>query len=135
MATYTIAEADVKWESVSVASKVAGEDIDAGMWLYLDSGTGKVFKARNDTAAKATVVGIAVSSARTNQPLNYISSGSLGFNVPQFSGAALQLVLSGTYGKAMDAADLSTGQYLSILGYSTDTDQMQIALSNTGQVK
>lgn len=135
MATYTIAEADVKYDSVSVASKVAGEDIDAGMFIYLDSGTGKAFKARNDTAAKSTVIGMAVSSARTNQPLNYVASGSIGFNAPQFAGAALQLVLSGTYGKAMDAADLSTGMYLSILGYSTDTDEMQLTISNTGQVK
>lgn len=135
MATYTIAEADVYYNSTSVASKVAGENIEAGSWIYLDSGSNKVYKAKNDDAAKCVVIGFTVSGAKTNQPCNYISSGSLTFNNPVFSGAAKQIVLSGTAGKAMDAADLSTGMYLTELGYSSSTTVMVISISNTGLVR
>ena len=132
MSTYSIAPAGVVYESKSVAIVVAGEALDAGEVIYIDSTTGKAMKAvNNDTAPKAEVVGLVVNSADADQPVAYVASGEVEVGVVLPASGHL-LVLSSTAGALADSGDLTTGQHVTLIGWSTATNKLKLNIVKTG---
>lgn len=139
MATYTIDQ--TKMLGTYSGAAIAGEVIDAGMWLYQDAATKKVYKALNDSAAHAKVIGIAINgSAKAGQPILYQSAGECVLDMTEtgagvFTNKGQHLVLSGTAGKMMDAGDAAPGTtYPTYLGYSTSKYRMVIEIVYPGIV-
>lgn len=111
----------------------AGEAISAGQLLYLKSSDNKLYKAQNDgTAEEATVVGMALCSAAAGQPLLYQASGEIAVG-GAFAAAGVWFYLSATAGVMVPVADLTTNDYVSIIGYSTSTVSMVLDITNTGE--
>lgn len=109
--------------SAVVAETTAGATIAAGQLLYLDAndldvfGRGKAKLSDADGAAALRVVhGIAINSASAGQPVKYVTHD------PALTVGGTQtpntiLILSGANaGGVAPAADLSTGEYLVVIG-------------------
>lgn len=134
MAAITIAEGDVLPASSSgVYEASAGANMDAGTFIYLDANdSNKAKKAvANSTEAAARVVGITVNSALVDQPVSYLPIG----NIPVggvFGAKGLVYVLSATAGKMCLPADLSSGHWLTIIGYSYTTSILKLGIVATG---
>lgn len=117
MADVTITAANVVASSAAqTSSGTAGAAITAGQALYEDAsdGTLKLAQADGATAAERTSVGIALNDAATGQPVTYA------FADPDFTpggtvSASAAYVLSATAGGIAPEADLTTGDYASVL--------------------
>lgn len=133
MANFTITAANVQFTSTSRLTLVAGEAITAGQVICKKS-DGKAYLAQCDaTAEEAVVEGVAINNAAAGQPVNYRNDGALTTG-SAFGAAGKLLLLSATAGSMMPAADLATGNRLSVVGYSTAAGTMNIDITNTGQV-
>lgn len=136
MATIAIPISGVKiiTAGVTVKSGTAGAAITAGQWLYA-SGTGEVSPADASTAAKATVVGIAILDASSTEPCYYVSNDDI-----QLSGFAsltenTKYVLSGTSGQMELLTDMTTNEYVTYLCTALEgsTTDFKIQVEVTGQ--
>ena len=105
---------------------VAGETITAGQALYRKSADSKLWKAQCDgTAEEASFVGIAINGATAGQTVTYVASGSLTMG-SAFAAAGKTVVVSSTAGGIAPIADLTTGNYLSIVGYTTSASVLEV---------
>ncbi len=133
MADFVIAAADVL-DGLGTPY-VAGEIIDAGEVCFIDTAdNNKVKLAANDTAAKATVKGIALNSAlAADQPVNLHLSGSLTVTAAVFAAVeeGAPLFLSNTAGKIIPMADLSGSEYVTYLGWVTDSNKLFVSIRIT----
>ncbi|HJT96610.1 MAG TPA: hypothetical protein VJ777_32440 [Mycobacterium sp.] len=122
MADITVTAANVLLISGTVGSGTAGETITAGQSLYLKASDSRLWKAQADgTAAEATAVGIALHAALAGQPLVYARPGAV-INIGGTTSKATTYCVSAAAGGVAPQADLSSGQYISVLGYATATD-------------
>lgn len=132
MAAININASDVLPATNAVYDRVAGEDIDAGMFLYLVAADNTAKKAvANSTVDKAQVVGIAVNSAKAGQPVSYMLSGN---DVP-VGGVLAQgktYVLAATAGKCCLPADLASGHWLTKIGDGLTGSILRLAIAATG---
>jgi hypothetical protein len=129
MSTHTIASSNVV-DGYGVP-KTAGEELNAGEFVYLDESDGnKAKKADNTTAAKAAVYGMALNHAYSGQPVNILTAGevTIGSVIPN---VAQPLVISTTAGKCMDAGDLAASGFLTVVGYSSSATAMVIAITRS----
>lgn len=133
MADYTITAGNVITALTGKKSGTAGEAISAGQLLYVKAADGLLYLAQSDgtAAAEAVVVGMALNTAATGQPVFYQASGAITVGAV-FAAAGKVLILSETAGKSCDAADATTGDYLTIVGYSTSTVAMVLDITATG---
>lgn len=133
MADYTITAGNVITALTGKKSGTAGEAIAAGQLLYVKAADGLLYLAQSDgtAAAEAVVVGMALNSAATGQPVFYQASGAITVGAV-FAAAGKVLILSEEAGKLCDAADATTGDYLTIVGYSTSTVAMVLDITATG---
>ena len=135
MATYTFT-----WDEVDAGGAMgnvflASESIDTGMYVYLDSTTGKIARAVNTNETAADVYGIVLSWPAADQPGPVITSGAITVQAGAFASAGLLLVLSSTAGKCMDFGDRASGDSETIVGWTTGTDSFMLDISATGQQK
>lgn len=132
MAEYTLTEAEVL--GTPGPHLIAGEAIAAGDLLYRKSSDNRVYKAQSDgTAEEAVVIGIALSSAAAaGQPVVYQAGGEVTVQSDAFTVVGALLVLGGTPGVAQDAGDLSDGDYVTVIGYSTAANKMVLDIAATG---
>lgn len=135
MADLVITAANVVADSVSRQEYVAGAAITAGQAVYIDTINDNVAKlAQADgTALEATVKGIALNSAATGQPVLVAISGDL--TIGATVGVATVYVVSATAGGICPVADLTTSDYLSIIGVGTTTAKLKISILNSGVEK
>ena len=136
MADVTVSTADVQAPSgVSAQSGYnAGEAIDAGEAIYLDSSTSTMKLSDADGSATSACIGIAVNSAATGQPVQWIKTGntitlSSNFTIGQV------YVVSGTAGKIAPYSDLTTGDYVTILGVATTASTLKLTIIESGVQK
>jgi hypothetical protein len=121
MADITQTAANVINATATVASGIAGETVTAGMVLYLKAADSRLWKAQCDgAAAEAVAVGIALHAALAGQPLSYASAGPI--NIGGTTSKATVYVVSAAAGAVAPLADLTSGQYITQLGYATATD-------------
>jgi len=130
MADLTITAANVvKADGAETATETAGEAITAGQTLYRHTDS-KLYKAKDDTAAHAAAIGVALNSASANQPVTYVKSGD--YN----PGAAVAV---GTFYGVTDTAgglgvisDRSSSDFVTVVGYATTTSNIKVAITQTG---
>jgi hypothetical protein len=133
MVDVTVTAAEVLPGTAQELEGTSGATITAGQVVYLDS-TSSTYKLADadDTAATATVKGIALNDASTGQRLK-LATGKSGTIDPGFTVTVGSLyVLSGTPGGIAPCADLATGDYVSLIGYGTAADELTLLIENTG---
>lgn len=132
MADLTITAANVAPQTGYKSRQgIAGETIDAGECVYIDTAdSNKIKLADNGASATAEVAGIAINSASTGNEVSYIYSGTI--DIGSGVGKGEVYVVSATAGKIAPVADLATGEYLSILCYGATATQLTIDINKTG---
>lgn len=133
MADITITAANVVAGSNAVIGYgTAGATITAGQTLYADSSDSDSLKLADadDTAAKATVVGIALHGASDGQPLQYIKTGTITIGGTVAVGTVY--VQSGTAGGIAPVADLASGDYTTTLGIGKTASTIDVRIHNSG---
>ena len=134
MANLSITAANVSAADGEVSKQewTAGATITAGQVVYLDSTASNVAKlAQSDgTSAEAEIQGIAMNGASSGQPVIIATSGDIDLGATLTVGTIY--VLSQTAGGICPAADLTTGDYVSVIGVATAADNLEIALTNSG---
>lgn len=112
---------------------VAGETIAAGMPVYKNASDGKLYKAKcAGTLAEATVFGVALNSVSANQPITVQVAGQITIGATVAVGTVY--VSSSTYGGIAPVADLTTGNYLSVIGFASTAGILVLDLNPTGIV-
>lgn len=112
---------------------VAGEAITAGSPVYLNATDGKLYDAQNDgTVAEATVVGVATAGAgRADVTIGYAPNGAK-VNIGATTTAGTIYVLSAAAGAIAPAADIVTGNYVSVLFVGTGSAEVTLQIANSG---
>jgi len=133
MADLSITAANVSADDDAVSKQewTAGATITAGQAVYIDSSdSNKAKLAQSDgTEAEAEVKGIAMNGAASGQPVIIATSGDIDLGATLTVGTIY--VLSQTAGGIAPSADLTTGDYVSILGVADAADNLVIAISNS----
>ena len=116
---------------------VAGETVTAGQVVYLKASDSRWWKAQCDgTAAESgygVSRGIAMHAASAGQPLAVQESGAITIGATVTVG--LEYYLSATAGGICPIADLTTGNYLTIIGYATSASVVTLMMTATGVAK
>jgi hypothetical protein len=111
-------------------SRVAGEaGITAGMIVYLN-GSNKYVKADNVTAAKATVRGIALNGAGTDQPIDVQTAGEI--TMGEIFTAGEVIVNGAGAGAIAPSADAGAGEYNTIIGVAKSTSVLIMGIQASG---
>jgi hypothetical protein len=106
----------------------------AGDLIYLDAAAaGVAKKADNSTQAKAAVVGMCVNSTtKIGQPVSYIRSGEVIITAASFAGVGRHMMLSSTAGKMEPEGDMSAGDWITQIGYSSSTAKVVLNIVQSG---
>ncbi|MBB4272785.1 hypothetical protein [Rhizobium mongolense] len=123
------ASAVIAGSGVPTERGIAGATIAAGDVVYLDSTTtGKWQLADSDAATSAArglgKTGIALNSASLNQPLIVQTSGAITLGAVLTAGTAYYL--SDTPGKICPVADITGGDYFTLLGLASSTSVLNL---------
>lgn len=130
MADVTVTAANVKKDTATVKTGVAGASITAGQTLYVDS-NGTLSPAKADAAGTATCVGVALNSVSTGQSLCYVDSGVI-FAGGTLVAGKMYVVSAAAAGGLAPSADLTSTNLASYVGYATSTSKLQVNIINTG---
>lgn len=111
---------------------VAGATITAGQVVYYDTsaGTWKLADCDSGTAAVRSPGGIALNGAASGQALRVLTSGPITIGATLTAGVAYYL--SGTAGGICPVADLTTGDYPTIIGIATSTSVLDVQFHESG---
>jgi hypothetical protein len=111
---------------------IAGATVTAGQVVYRDPTTRKFLLADADsgTAAAREPAGIALNGASLNQPLTIITEGDINLGATLTVGATYYL--SGTAGGIAPAADVSTGEFVTVLGVASATNNLDMKMIVSG---
>lgn len=93
-------------------------------------GTVKLADANSATAAVRTPYGIAISSAASGQPVIVQRAGDITIGATTAAGTIY--CLSDTAGGIMPAADLSSGEYVGMLGVGLGSSQIRMHVWASG---
>lgn len=115
-----------------ISNGTAGETLTAGQPVYLSSTSHKWLKADADsaTAEVRQARGVTLNGAAVNQPITVQTGGSLTIGATLTAGAPYWL--SGTAGGIAPTADLSTGEYVDLVGLATSTTVLKLTFAYTG---
>ncbi|PKA40448.1 hypothetical protein CWR43_28130 [Rhizobium sullae] len=114
----------------------AGATIAAGDVVYLDTATtGKWQLADSDAAAAearglTSNIGIALNSAALNQPVVVQAGGQITLGAVLTAGTSY--FLSDTPGKLCPVADISGGDYFTLMGLAASTSVLNIDVQYSG---
>ena len=136
MAAVSVTPANVGFGEETVIFQIAqaGEAITQGQSIYRSSADNKLYKAdANDTAAKAAVVGIALTPASTNGYFLYAESGLV--NVGATLAVGTLYAVGQTAGSIVPVADLTTNDYVTYIGTATTTALLDVAIHISGTQK
>lgn len=129
MADLTITSANVISRGKSVDS-TAGATLVAGDVVYDDAGSSKLADNDSATAAARSPKGIALNGAATGQPVKVHTKGPIVIGATLTPGVAYYL--SGTPGKICPVADLSTGDYPTLIGIATSASVLDVNIQESG---
>jgi hypothetical protein len=135
MADLSITAANVvRGTDAKLETGFAGATITAGQPVYRDSADGeyKLSDCNSATAAVRAVRGIAMNSASDDQPLTIITQGKVTIGATLVAGVAYYL--SGTPGGICPVADLTTGDYPTVLGIATSTTILNVNIQESAAV-
>ncbi len=104
---------------------IAGEAITQGQPVRISAADSKAYRAQSTTTVDdAAAVGIALNSASTGQPVRYATYGTMDLGVTLTDGAVY--VVSETIGGIAPVADLTTGNFLTLLGVGKSDGKLQM---------
>lgn len=114
------------------ATMVAGGTLSAGDPVYIDTAdSNKIKQADSNAAGKDDVYGIVLEDCVTDDEVAVATTGAR-IDLGATLGVGTLYVLSDTAGKICPAADLSTGEKVTLLGVGEETDVMWLNLWTTG---
>lgn len=133
MANLTITAASVVASTDALntrtAEGIAGEAIDAGEVVYIDSTDSYKLKlASAQNATEAEFVGIALNSAGLNQPVEYATQ-DLALAIGATVAVGEVYVVSATSGKIAPNADLIGADFVTIIGVGITTSTISFIAS------
>jgi hypothetical protein len=111
-------------------TKIAAAAITAGQAVYVNASDRLALADADLSATAAAAVGIALNNAAANQPCSYAVGGDVTINAVATVGTIY--VLSGTAGGVAPAADLASGDFVTVLGVGKTTTSIQLAVNATG---
>ena len=135
MADISVTAASIqKTTSTLWALGIAGATVTAGQPVYADAtDSGKLKLADADVLATSKAVGIALHGAASGQPLQYATGGTLTFNAALTAGEVY--VVSTTAGGIAPAADMGSGDFVTVLGIGTSTTVLKIGIIQSAVAK
>lgn len=108
----------------------AGETITAGMAVYLKTSDSRWWKAQADgTAAESgsgTQLGVALCGASAGQPIVVDIADANGITIGGTVAVGTVYVVSATAGGICPEADITSGQYLTIIGVGSTTSAIKM---------
>jgi hypothetical protein len=119
MAALTITATSVIGGAGSV-QQIAGSTITAGQVVRIDTATGRVIPAVNDTAANAAAYGVALNGAAVGQPVQVqlLKSGPITIGATVAVGKVYVL---GTAGGIIPVDDIAGAEFVQFLGVGQTT--------------
>lgn len=112
----------------------AGETLTAGMPVYRNTSDNEYYKCDADASeAAATCAGITISAGSDGTYCTIVTAGRLKIGSTVTVGT--QYFASDTAGGIMPGVDLDTGDYLTPIGITTDTDEILVDIVVTGDQK
>lgn len=132
MADLSITATNVAKVAGETETLTAGETITAGQTVYKDTADNNKAKLADcdDTAAKATVFGIALNGGASGQPIVVQKTGKINVGATLTVGEIY--VLSGTPGGIAPEGDHATGDYVSLLGVGLTAANLGLRINNSG---
>ena len=132
MADLVVVAGDVVAVSGATSARgTAGATITAGQLVYLNSTSGKYALAQGDDAATDAVVGIAAHGASDGQPLQVLTGGVVDLGVTLTVGE-IYVLSAASAGGIAPKGDLSSGEYVSIIGVAQTADNLLLGILNSG---
>ena len=132
MAALTITASNVRLESGTVNARVNrtyGEAVTAVQPVYLDSG--QYFKADTSTSTKATVVGVSLIAGDLNGSSIIVPDESK-LDLGAILTKGVYYYLGSTAGTIVPYADLTTGEYVTRIGFAESTSVLLLDIEATG---
>lgn len=137
MAALSITAANVGTNSTSCvidSSITYGETITQGQPVYRKASDQLYYKAdANASSATAEAIGIAMTSGAANQPGVICKGGNIKIGATTAVGQIY--CVGATAGEIVPYGDLTTGDYVTILGYGSSTSTIFVDVTATGYVK
>jgi hypothetical protein len=135
MANVVIAPADLKVNSTNGQLKAGEADVAlaTGDWVYRTA-TGGYNLARANSAATASVAGVAVNNAIVGGVV-YINETDPIIAGAVFTADAIYVLSAATAGRIAPLADLVAGNIIVLVGVGSSSTGMSMAIKNTGIVK
>lgn len=136
MADISITAASVlKTANTSIREGLAGATVTAGQPVYKDSNDDNALKPAIATSAAAgQAVGVALHGAADGQPLRYATAGNVTYNAVLAAGQ-VYCVSAAAAGGIAPVADMTTGNFVSILGVATSTTNLKLNITHSGVAK
>lgn len=134
MADITVTATTVLRVSGQYREYTSGATIIAGKLVYLDENTGTVKLADADAAASAEIVGIALNQGYSGQPITVQTSGLVQMTATGLTVGQVY-VASTTAGGIAPYSDLASGDYVSVFGVGTASNQITIDMNVSGVAK
>jgi hypothetical protein len=117
------------------ANQIYGETIAAGQSIYQDSTTAKWLLAdSNASSTTAAAKGIAVTPGVLDG-YGLVATGGNIILVGTTATVGMVYLVGATPGSIVPHGDLTTGDYVTILGVASSTTQLNLSLSASGIVK
>lgn len=134
MADLTITAANVGVGDQTTITRLVqvGEAVTQGQPLYQLASDGKYYEADANDAAKDAAEGIAITSASTNGYAIMATKNKVNLGATLTVGTIY--VVSDTVGGIMPAADLFTGDYVTILGVASTAALLDLQITVSGTV-
>lgn len=112
----------------------AGETVTAGQPVYRNSSDNEYYLCDADASeTAATCAGITLSAGSDGTYITIATAGKIKVGATVVVGT--QYFVSDTAGGIMPGADLDTGDYITPIGVTTDTDEILIGIVVTGDQK
>lgn len=122
MAALVVTDTSVSFTSGQAIQGVIGETVTAGMAVYIKASDGRLYKSQADgTSAEAAAVGVVLNGGGAGQYCNYAANGST-INIGATTAKNVMYHVHTTAGSIGVASDLSSGHYVTRMGYATATD-------------
>lgn len=137
MAAYSLTASSVVPSAAAkyLAPVVAGAAITAGQPVYVDTSGLAQLSDCNASAAAADVQGLAAHNVAAGQPLLICYEDPSWTHGLAAVTAGLPIFNGGTAGTLVPPADLTTGDYVSLLGIAISATKMSLRLVKSGVAK
>ncbi len=130
MADLVITATDVDKISGSQRTAEAGVAITAGQSVYIDTAGLAQLCEKDQTVVEAAFAGVALNDAGVAQPVTYQVGGSI--DLGAVIAAGVIYVVGAAAGAIAPSADVTTGNFVTIIGVGLNGTDIQIGVNQSG---